>query len=255
MLALVTLLCALLVAVIAAPADVAILDKRAKVIADGNRPRDGNLPDWGFKYHATGYVAKGCPTGTKITTCYDSRLSNDPTKNIENIGGRKIQSNLFYSSLKPGDGKIREYTFRMKVDPSFTSVSGDPYTLVGVETKTPTNTQERIMSAYIAINDKDEVGVYTYENPGVPVFAIPKSRYVGKRTLHTWKLDSTPSNGKVTIKITNDEDKSEILSYTVPCPLISGDYRMRVGTTREAVAGMSPLRIYWGSWSGKYVTS
>ncbi|QRV98973.1 hypothetical protein RhiJN_26992 [Ceratobasidium sp. AG-Ba] len=251
MLALVAILCALLVAVVAAPADVAILDKRA-VIRAPPPPKLCPVVDWGFRCDITGYVAKGCPTGTKITTCYDSRLSSDPTKDSKIVDGRRIQKNLFYSSLKSADGQIREYTFKMKVDPSLKFVPGHPYTLVGVQTQDPNNTQETIMSTYIAINKNDEVGVYTYEDPDVPLFTIPASDYVGKRTLHTWRLDSAPSGG-VSIDIIDDEDKSVILSYYVPGPMIWGDYRMRVGTTREAVPVMPPLEIYWGDWSGKYI--
>ncbi|QRW13554.1 hypothetical protein RhiLY_12553 [Ceratobasidium sp. AG-Ba] len=252
MLAFIAILCALLLAVIAAPTDVASLDRRATVIADGNSVRNGNLPDWGFNYHASGYVAKGCPTGTKITTCYESRLSSNPTKNIENIGGRKIQSNLFYSSPKPADGRIREYTFKMKVDASFTSTSDKPHTLVGVETQDLNNNKKRMISTYVAIRN-GEVGIYTYANPDTPLISTPMGNFIGKRALCTWKVNSDSSKGWVDITIVNDEDSSNILSYTVSDGMTWGNYRMRVGTTREAVAAMSQLRIFWGSWSGKYI--
>ncbi|QRV99004.1 hypothetical protein RhiJN_27023 [Ceratobasidium sp. AG-Ba] len=253
MLAFTIILCALLPAVIAAPTDVATLDKRATVIADGNSVRNGNLPDWGFNYHASGYVAKGCPTGTKINTCYESRLSSNPTKNVENSGGRKIQSNLFYSSPKPADGRIREYTFRMKVDASFTSTSDKPHILVGIETQDINNNKRRMISTYVAIRN-GELRIYTYADPDTPLASTRMENFIGKRAFCIWKVDSDSSKGSVGITIVNDEDGSNILSYVVSDGMTWGNYRMRVGTTRDAVAGMSPLRVFWGSWSGKYLT-
>ncbi|QRV99009.1 hypothetical protein RhiJN_27028 [Ceratobasidium sp. AG-Ba] len=253
MLAFIAIVCASLVAVTAAPANVTSLDKRA-VIADGNSVRTGTLPDWQFKYRSAGYVAKGCPPGTGISICYQYRLSSDPTKNLDtNSNGQTLQRNEFFSATKPADGKVREYKFKLKVDSPVASASlFNRLPIVGLDTgEGVPNPGNPGMAVYLAIRG-NTAGIYTRDNPGVPVQPIPLSQFAGRRTEHTWTHKSGPG-GYIRIIIRDDITKNILVNYVKPGQFSSGTYRMRVGTRRYVSNAMPPVRVFWGDWSGKYI--
>ncbi|QRV99008.1 hypothetical protein RhiJN_27027 [Ceratobasidium sp. AG-Ba] len=251
MLKFIAIVCASLVVVTAAPADVTSLDKRA-VIADGNGVRTGTLPDWDFKYRSAGYVAKGCPPGTGISTCYEYRLSSNPKKNLDkNSAGHTLQRNEFFSATKPANSKPREYTFKIKVDPSVTSVSQfDPLPIVGLDTgEGVPNAGNPGMPVYLDVRD-NMAGIYTSEDAWNPVTSIQLASFVGRCTYHTWKY-KPGSAGYIDIKIVDCNTKAPLLNFKKTGEILSGTYRMRVGTRRYVSNVIPAVKVFWGDWRGR----
>ncbi|KAG9126190.1 hypothetical protein FRC07_004515 [Ceratobasidium sp. 392] len=190
--ALATFASALLVSVSAAPGDSPFLGKRAQVIADGNSVHSGNLPDWNFKYHAAGFLAKGCANPGKIKTCYVYTLSDDPTKNTDPVasgGGNDIQNVILDGPSHPADGSIRKYTFRMKVDPSLTSTSPDSCPLVEIASQEPDGTPSS--AVYLDVRD-NQAGIFAFTDTSTPSAWIPLNKFTGKSTYQTWIVKSGP---------------------------------------------------------------
>ncbi|QRV84974.1 hypothetical protein RhiJN_12990 [Ceratobasidium sp. AG-Ba] len=210
MLAFLIILCIALVSVTAAPANVTSLNKRT-IIADGNGVRNGGLPDWNFRYRASGYVAKGCPPGTGISICYEYRLSSDPTKNLDKDSeNHVVQRDLFYSSSKPADGKIREYTFRMKIDSSVASApQSDSLPLVGLETRV-FNVGDVVMTIYLDARD-NTLGIYNRADRFTPLVHVPLADVVGKRIYQRWTHKSGP-DGWTSIEILDEDTQAVFLS-------------------------------------------
>ncbi|QRV84976.1 hypothetical protein RhiJN_12992 [Ceratobasidium sp. AG-Ba] len=224
MLKFIAIVCASLVAVTAAPANVTLLDKRATV-ADGNSVRTGNLLDWEFRYRSAGYVAKGCPPGTGISTCYEYRLSKDPKKDIDTDSERHIlQRNEFYSATKLADGKAREYTFKMNVDRSITSIKQtNPLPIVGLDTgEGTTNAGNPGMPVYLDLRN-NLAGIYTDERRE-PVIAMPLADFVGRPTHHLWE-HKPGSPGYIKIKIMDDITKQTLLTFNKTGQFSLGTYR------------------------------
>ncbi|QRV85059.1 hypothetical protein RhiJN_13075 [Ceratobasidium sp. AG-Ba] len=212
-----------LISVSAAPAELPTLHKRAAVIADGNSVHDGNLPDWNFKYHAAGYLAKGgCPANSNITTCYIYSLSSDPAKNTEQDPyGVTIQDVILNAPSHPADGRIRRYTFKMTLDPSLTYTSSNSCPLVEI--------------------------VSPDENASIPL-----NQFTGKHTHQTWTLKSGPG-GWADVKVVDEATGATLLRYNATGQNSQGTYYMRVGTDRAADNNLKPLKVYWGDWLGKYI--
>ncbi|QRV99007.1 hypothetical protein RhiJN_27026 [Ceratobasidium sp. AG-Ba] len=254
MLKFIAIICASLVAVTAAPADMTSLDKRQspQIIHNSNDVGRGTLPDWDFTYRSAGYVAKGCPPGTGISICYEYRLSNDPKKDLDKDSeGRTLQRNEFFSATKPANSKPREYTFKIKVDPSVASVPQfDPLPIVGLDTgEGIPNAGNPGMPVYLDVRD-NKAGIYTRGDPWNPVAFIPLGSFVGRCTYHTWTY-KPGSAGYIDIKIVDCNTKQPLLTFKKTGQISTGTYRMRVGTRRFVSNVIPPVKVFWGDWRGR----
>ncbi|QRV99148.1 hypothetical protein RhiJN_27167 [Ceratobasidium sp. AG-Ba] len=240
-----------LISVSAAPAELPTLHKRATVIADGNSVHDGNLPDWNFKYHAAGYLAKGgCPTNSNITTCYVYSLSSNPTKNTEQDPyGVTIQDVILNAPSHLADGRIRRYTFKMTLDPSLTYTSSNSCPLV--EIVSPDENGNPTSAVYLDVRD-NQAGIFAFTDTSTPSASIPLNQFTGKHTHQTWTLKSGPG-GWADVKVVDEATGATLLSYNATGQNSQGTYYMRVGTDRAADNNLKPLKVYWGDWLGKYI--
>ncbi|KAG8693610.1 hypothetical protein FRC08_009013 [Ceratobasidium sp. 394] len=241
---------ALLVAVSAAPAELSPLGTPATVIADGKKVHEGALPDWNFKYHASGYLAKGgCPANGRISTCYVYTLSGDPTKNLDKSPfGSVIQDVILNGPSHPADGSVRKYTFRMQVDPSLTSTSSDSCPLVEIASQEEDGTPSS--AVYLDVRD-NQAGIFAFTDTSTPSVSIPLNQFTGKSTYQTWIVKSGP-NGWADITIIDEATGKNLLKYNATGQNSRETYHMRVGTDRSIV-DIKPMKVYWGDWLGQFV--
>ncbi|KAG9126191.1 hypothetical protein FRC07_004516 [Ceratobasidium sp. 392] len=229
-----------MVTVSAAPADLPLLDRRAQVIADGKSVHEGKLPDWNFKYHASGFLAKGCANPGKIRTCYVYTLSGDPTENIDpegSSGGNNEQNVLLDGPSHPADGSIRKYTFRMKVDPSLTSTPPDSCPLVQIRSPLIENTD--VSAVYLDVRD-NQAGIFAFTDISEPSVSIPLNEFTGKNTFQTWIVKSGPQ-GWADITIIDEDTGKNLLKYNATGQNSQDSYHMQVGTER-ATRDIKPLK-------------
>ncbi|QRV85032.1 ICE-like protease (caspase) p20 domain protein [Ceratobasidium sp. AG-Ba] len=181
---------AFIVAVSAAPED---LFKRATVLSDGFSVHNGALPDWNFQYYATGYLAKGgCPVGSKISTCYVYTLSGNPSENVEtNPYGSRVQNVTLSPPSHLADGQIRQYTFRMEVDPSLAPTSLDSCPLVAISI--PGEDGGSVTPVYLDVQN-NLAGIYAFTDTATPSVSMPLKDFTGKSIYQTWTLKSGPGD-------------------------------------------------------------
>ncbi|KAG8686848.1 hypothetical protein FRC09_013882 [Ceratobasidium sp. 395] len=240
---------ALFVAVSAVPTDLSSFDKRATVIADGNSIHDGNLPDWNFKYHAAGFLAKGCASPGKIKTCYVYTLSDDLNKNLDKTPfGSIVQDVILDGPSHPADGTTRKYTFRLWVDPALTSTSSDSCPLMEIASQDENGNPQS--AVYLDVRDS-QAGIFAFTDTSTPSASIPLNQFVGKSTYQTWIVKSGP-NGWADITIIDENTGKNLLKYNATGQNSWGSYHMRAGTVRSNV-DIKPLKVYWGDWLGQFV--
>lgn len=243
-------LATLLATAYAAPTDLAVLDKRATVLADGSKVVVGSLPDWSLIFRASGYLAKGgCPASVGITTCYVQKLSAKATENLDPdlSSDGSSQSNFISTAALEATGAVTKFTFKFFLDPALTTPSSSPVPIVQVVSKEPVDGQGSATKVWFDVKD-NKAGVYAFSD-AVPVVSVPLSSFTGRTTLQTWTIKGGPQ-GYVDIDLKDSETGAFIFQYRVNQASTVDSYRLRVGPIRLASSG-SPYTAYFGDWSAQ----
>ncbi|KAG9127420.1 hypothetical protein FRC07_013984 [Ceratobasidium sp. 392] len=248
----VLLLAALLASVHAIPTNISTFDKRAAPapIANGTTTVTGTLPDWGFKYRASGILIKDCNGPRSIKPCYQQRLS-DKHENIDkelSFDG-PYQSNWLNSKSYKADGSVTKFSFRFNLNqplkavestgttPLFFYVSNEAIDDDG----STVNMSLLVRNGTVLLNELRQIKA-----------TIPLSNFTGTTLIHTWTIKGGPG-GYANVDIKNLAGKS-VLKYNSGTKQHSkGSYYLQIGTGRDINPGLEPYVAYFGSYSANAV--
>ncbi|KAF8610614.1 hypothetical protein BDV93DRAFT_550417 [Ceratobasidium sp. AG-I] len=243
-------LATLLSTVYAAPTDLAVLDRRATVLAGGANVVVGTLPDWSLIFRASGYLAKGgCPASASITTCYVQKLSAKATENLDpdlSTNGPS-QTNLVSTTSLDATGAVTKFTFKLFIDPALKTPGSSPVPIVQVVSKEPVDGQGAATKVFLDVRN-NVAGIYAFSN--APVVSIPLSSFSGKTTLQTWTIKGGPQ-GYADIDIKDAKTNASILKYRVNQANTVDSYRLRIGPAPRLANSGSAYIAYFGDWTAK----